>query len=64
MNREVVMSDNKKRKGPPDSQRINMNEDYEVSYWTRKLGVSREELKRATSKFGSMVTRIRKSFKG
>jgi hypothetical protein len=58
------MADNKSKRRPQDSSRINMNEDYEVSYWTRKLGVSREELKRATSKFGSIVARVRKGLKG
>lgn len=57
------MADNKNKKRPQDATRINMNEDYEVRYWTKKLGISREELKRATSKFGSVVTRIRERFK-
>jgi hypothetical protein len=57
------MSDNKSKRRPQDSSRINMSEDYEVSYWTKKLGISREELKRATSKFSSFVSRVRSGLK-
>jgi len=31
------MSDDKTKRGPADAQRINVNEDYEVEYWTRVL---------------------------
>ncbi|MDB6135350.1 MAG: hypothetical protein JWM59_3593, partial [Verrucomicrobiales bacterium] len=36
------MSDNPKDRGPQDRSRINVNEDYEVRYWTKELGVSGE----------------------
>ncbi|WP_354430123.1 MULTISPECIES: DUF3606 domain-containing protein [unclassified Mucilaginibacter] len=29
--------------GSPDSKFINVNEDYEVQYWTKELAVSKQE---------------------
>jgi uncharacterized protein DUF3606 len=29
-------------KGQPDRSKINMSEDYEVKYWPKTLGVTRE----------------------
>lgn len=46
------MMDNRNERGPQDRSRINVNEDYELEYWSRKFGVSREELKRAVEKQG------------
>ena len=39
------MTDDKKNTGNPDRDRINVNEDYELQYWTKALGVSAEELR-------------------
>ena len=44
------MSDDKTARGPQDSSRIAMNEDYEVQYWTNKFGVTRERLQEAVKK--------------
>ncbi len=41
------MSDKRASGGEPDRQRIDLREGREVDYWTRKLGVSREELAKA-----------------
>jgi len=54
------MSDDKMKRGPQDGQRINMNEDYEVRYWTKKLGVSEEELQRAVDAVGPMADAVQK----
>jgi Protein of unknown function (DUF3606) len=42
-------------RGPRDGQRVNVNEHYEVSYWTRRFGVRPDELKAAVVKVGVMV---------
>jgi len=47
------MSDDKKNIGKPDRDRINTSEDYEVQDWSKKFGVSTEELKDAVKKAGS-----------
>ena len=54
------MSDNKLNRGEPDRSRINLDEDYEVKYWTRHLGVSAEELKRLVDKVGNSAAAVRK----
>ena len=54
------MADDPAKRGSQDRNRINMNEDYEVKYWTHHLGVSREELKRAVEKVGNSAAAVRK----
>lgn len=46
------MADDKTNRGPQDASRINIHEDYEVEYWTKKFGVSRAELEAAVKKAG------------
>lgn len=47
------MADDKKNRGPQDRSRVNLNEDYEVRYWTEKFGVTREQLAGAVKRAGS-----------
>ena len=37
------MADDKNNTGSPDRDRINLEEDYEIRYWTQALGVSEEQ---------------------
>lgn len=37
---------------------IDMRRDWEVAYWTRKLGVKEEELKRAVDAVGNRLTPV------
>jgi uncharacterized protein DUF3606 len=53
------MSDDLTKRHQPDRSKINMNEDYEVEYWTHALGVSREQLQRAVAKVGESATSVR-----
>ncbi|MDB5805334.1 MAG: hypothetical protein JWN73_2656 [Betaproteobacteria bacterium] len=46
------MSDNLQDRGPADRARINVNEDYELRYWTKKFGVSFDVLKKAVKDVG------------
>ena len=57
---EDTMADDKTKRGQPDRSKINMSEDYEVRYWTKHLGVSREELRRAIDKVGNSAAAVRK----
>ncbi len=54
------MSDDKKNTGSPDRDRINVNEDYEVQYWTKALGVSADELRAAVKAVGPTAAAVRK----
>jgi hypothetical protein len=46
------MADDKTIRGPADRLRINVNEDYEVRYWTRELSISEERLRALVAKQG------------
>lgn len=52
--------DNLAKKGQPDRSRINLQEDFEVKYWTKHLGVNREQLERAVEKVGNSAAAVRK----
>jgi hypothetical protein len=53
------MSDNLEDRGQQDRSRINVNEDWEVRYWTKELGVSKEELEQAVQQAGPSVSAVR-----
>jgi hypothetical protein len=53
------MADDTSKRGGPDRARINTNQEYEVRYWTKELGVSEDELKRAVASAGNTVTAVR-----
>lgn len=54
------MSDDTTKRGPQDRVRINMNEAYEVRYWTQRLGISEERLATAVNEVGSSVAMVEK----
>jgi hypothetical protein len=58
------MSDDKTNRGPQDRLRININERYEVQYWTEKFGVSEEQLRNAVNRVGVMAADVEKALKG
>ena len=53
------MADDLKQTGRQDDQRINLDQYHEVNYWSKELGVSREELRRAVEQAGPMVKNVR-----
>lgn len=53
------MADNLSERGPADRSRINVNEEWERSYWTKELGVSDEELRAAVSAAGNSADAVR-----
>ena len=38
------MADDLKKRVAQDRSRVNLHEDYEVQYWAKKWGVSKEQL--------------------
>ena len=46
--------DDLSKKGMQDRQRIDINEKWERQYWTGKLGVTEDELKKAVDQVGVM----------
>ncbi len=53
------MADDKTKTGSPDSDLINTSENYEVEYWSKKFGVSPEELKGAVKAVGNSVAAVK-----
>ena len=54
------MSDDLKNRGQQDRSKIAMNEEHEVRYWTKHLGVSKEQLQKAIDKVGNSAAAVRK----
>jgi hypothetical protein len=49
------MTDDRTKSGGPDRTRINVNEDYELQYWSEKWQVSQDHLRKAVASVGPMV---------
>ena len=54
------MSDDKTMRAPQDASRIAMGEDYEVEYWTKKFGVTRERLQAAVNAVGNSADAVKR----
>jgi hypothetical protein len=61
--KEIDMSDDKSKSQGKDRQRINVNQDYELRDWSKKFGVTPEELKRAVAKVGDRATDVERELK-
>lgn len=57
------MADDKSKTGGPDRQRIDVNEGYELRDWSKKFGVTPDELKAAVKKVGVMADDVEKELK-
>ena len=54
------MADDRLNRGQPDRSKINMSEDYEVRYWTKHLGITRDELEKVVEKVGNSAKAVEK----
>lgn len=54
------MPDDKTNRGPQDRSRINIHEEYEVRYWSKTLGITPEELKKAVAQVGTSADAVKK----
>ena len=52
--------DDKSKTGKADDSRINVNEAYELQYWSEKFNVSKDRLKEAVQEVGTSVEAVRK----
>ncbi|UKT65705.1 DUF3606 domain-containing protein [Pedobacter mucosus] len=50
--------DNKQKTTIADRSRININESYEVDYWSNKFGVSKDKLKATVQIVGTSVKAV------
>lgn len=58
------MSDDRTNRSPQDRARISLSEDYEVAYWTRKFGVSKERLEEAVGAVGHGADAVERLLNG
>ena len=54
------MADDLKKTGKQDDERINVDQDHELSCWNEKLGVSRDQLRKAVQAAGPMVKDVQR----
>jgi Protein of unknown function (DUF3606) len=57
---EGPVADDKSNRGEQDRIRVNVHEQYEVEYWTRKWGITAQQLRDAVAKVGVMVKDVAK----
>ncbi|GGF28379.1 hypothetical protein GCM10011518_42130 [Flavobacterium limi] len=55
--------DDKSKTGKSDDSRINVNESYELQYWSEKFNITAEELKEAVREAGSLAADVEKHLK-
>ncbi len=57
------MADDKTKTRPQDAKRINVNEDYELRDWSKKFGVTPDQLKEAVKQAGTSAEAVEKHLK-
>ena len=58
------MSDDKSKTGGQDRKLISLSEDYEVRDWSKKFGVTPDELKAAVKAVGNDAATVEAHLKG
>lgn len=54
------MSDDLSKRRPQDATKVNVNESWELDYWSKKFGVTTEKLKEAVKAVGTSATAVQK----
>jgi len=54
------MSDDLSKRRPQDATKINVNEAWELDYWSKELGVTKDRLKKAVEAAGTSVFAVKK----
>ena len=57
------MTDDKTNRDVADRIRINIHEPYELEAWSKRLGITPEELRKLVAKHGVMAVDIRRALK-
>jgi Protein of unknown function (DUF3606) len=61
---ETPMADNTQARGGSDRKRINVNQDYELRDWARKLDATPEQIKQAVAQVGDRAADVEMHLKG
>lgn len=54
------MSDDLSKKRPQDATKVNVHESWELEYWSKKFGVTKEQLKKAVEAVGVSAEAVKK----
>jgi hypothetical protein len=54
------MADDPNQRGGADRKRVSLEQEHEVRYWTKELGVSEQQLREAVRAVGPMVDDVRR----
>ncbi len=54
------MPDDLTRRKPEDPTKINVNQSWEIEYWTKKLGVTEQQLRTAVKAVGPLVKDVKR----
>ncbi|WP_250255693.1 DUF3606 domain-containing protein [Chryseobacterium sp. Marseille-Q3244] len=54
------MPDDLGKKRPQDATKVNVNESWELEYWSKKFGVTKEQLKNAVKAVGVSAATVQK----
>ncbi|WBX97022.1 DUF3606 domain-containing protein [Chryseobacterium gambrini] len=54
------MSDDLSKRRPQDASKVNVNETWELEYWSNKFGVTKEKLKEAVKAVGTSAAAVQK----
>ena len=57
------MSDNLQNRGGSDRKRIDVHQDYELRDWSKKFGVTPDQLKEAVQAVGNQADRVEEFLK-
>jgi hypothetical protein len=57
------MSDDKSNRGGQDRKRIDVNQDYELRDWSKKFGVTPDELKKAVAEVGNSADKVEQNLR-
>ena len=55
------MPDNLRRKRPEDPRFVNVNQPWELAYWSKKWGVSQAAILRAVTAVGPLVKNVKRA---
>lgn len=58
------MADNLKIRKPEDPTKINVNQTWELEFWSNQLGVSKTKVVNAVNKVGPQVSAVKRFLKG
>jgi len=58
------MADDLKKTDRQDDERINVDQDHELAYWSEKLGVSRDKLRETVARVGPMRQAVERALRG